>query len=126
MKHASKSSLDGDEKQTALQDLAKAARVYQNSKVNPKPIEQAYYLQNYNPLKKKKEVEDEITTLVQGSSVHTSNQDLSKNDSKARDKRDRSKEKSLDKKNEGEEEQHIGHALNNMIWSFCIGTQKEK
>ena len=110
MKHASKSSLDGDEKQTALQDLAKAARVYQNSKVNPKPIEQAYYLQNYNPLKKKKEVEDEITTLVQGSSVHTSNQDLSKNDSKARDKRDRSKEKSLDKK-EGEEEQHIGHAL---------------
>ena len=42
-----------EQKTTALQNLAKEAETYQNSKKATKPIEQAYYLQNYNPLKKR-------------------------------------------------------------------------
>ena len=70
-----------------MQNLAKEAETYQNSKKAPKPIEQAYYLQNYNPLKKKKAHEEEFS-LVHGSSVHTSNQGIETLDPKKTGKRE--------------------------------------
>ena len=52
-----------------MQNLAKEAETYQNSKKVQKPLEQAYYLQNYNPLKLKSKGQ-ESTFMRQGSPIN--------------------------------------------------------